>query len=104
MAFDVRGSGGGQWSCRWQDGELVQVTRRLEASATVVYRTDGATFDAIVAGRETPDEAFYSRKIDIRGDIETGLKLAVLFAQFVLEFPYLPGGSQEARHAAGCPV
>ena len=54
----------------------------------MVYRTDAPTFAAVVRGRETPQEAFFDRRIEVEGDVEKALKLAVLFGHFAREFPY----------------
>jgi thioester reductase-like protein len=102
IALDIRGQGGGQWSCRWAQGELAGVCRGLDARAEVTYRTDVATFAAVVAGRQTPQEAFFARRIDIAGDVEKGLKLTVLLQQFLKEFPYnLSGNGDGTRDFRG---
>ena len=49
--------------------------------AEATYRMDVATFVAVVSGRESPQEAFFARRIEIAGNIEKGLKLAVLFGR-----------------------
>lgn len=85
VALDVRGPGGGQWSCRWTAGEFTYLRRGLEDRAVVTYRTDPATFDAVVQGQRTPQEAFFEQRIAIAGDLETALKLAVLFGEFLRE-------------------
>ena len=83
--FDVSGPNGGQWSCRWSRGELVLVTRGLEQGAAVTYHTDATTFHEVVSGLQTPQEAFFEQRINITGDMETALKLTVLFGQFLAE-------------------
>jgi thioester reductase-like protein len=87
VGIDVRGAGGGQWACKWVAGELVYVKRGLPEQPAVTYRTDPATFEAVVHGRQTPQEAFFEQRIALTGDVETGLKLAVLFGQFLAENP-----------------
>jgi thioester reductase-like protein len=89
VAIDVRGDEGegGQWSCKWQGGELAYLRRGLDAGAAVTYHTDASTFQAVVSGLLTPQEAFFEERIAITGDLETALKLAVLFGQFLLEQP-----------------
>jgi predicted lipid carrier protein YhbT len=64
------------------------VRRGLDPAAVVTYRTDAATFAALVQTRETPQDAFFAGRIDIAGDMETGLKLAALFSRFLTEVPY----------------
>jgi thioester reductase-like protein len=100
VALDIRGAGGGQWSCRWMHGALVRVTRGLDQDAIATYGTDVATFDAIVHGELAPQEAFFTRRIAIEGDLEKALKLAVLFGQFVREFPYQEPECMEVKDAA----
>ncbi len=85
ICIDLRGPGGGQWSCKWKQGELVYARRGLEVDAAVTYHTDTATFHAIVSCLQTPQEAFFEQRIAITGDLETALKLAVLFGQFLAE-------------------
>jgi predicted lipid carrier protein YhbT len=87
VGVDLRGPGGGQWSCEWKQGEFIGVSRGLEAGAALTYRTDTATFQAVVGGVQTPQEAFFEQRIAIDGDMETALKLAVLFGQFLTEHP-----------------
>jgi nucleoside-diphosphate-sugar epimerase len=100
VGLDVRGEGGGQWSFRCSGGDLVTLRRGGEQRADVLYRMDVGTFEAVVGGRQTPQEAFLGRRIEIAGDIEKALKLAFLFEHFVAEFPYQPLQHGEAWNAA----
>jgi SCP-2 sterol transfer family len=100
LGLDIRGPGGGRWSYCWSCGELTQVRRDLDPSAQVVYRTDTATFTAIVEGRQTPQEAFFAQRIEIEGDMEKALTLATLIESFTREFPYGPHLCQGDAHAA----
>jgi hypothetical protein len=90
VGLDVRGAGGGQWTCRWAGGELLEVRPGLAPGAAISYRTDAATFDEIVRGRTGPQEAFFARRVEIEGDPEKALKFAALLEQFVRECPYAP--------------
>jgi thioester reductase-like protein len=90
VAFDITGPGGGQWSCRWVRGELVEVRRGMAAGPAVTYRTDGATFAAIIDRQQSPQEAFFAERITMEGDLETALKLVVLFDQFLRERTEVP--------------
>ncbi len=98
VSFDIQGSGGGQWSCEWSAGELHQVGRGLSDRARVVYRLDVTTFAAIVAGRLSPQQAFFERAIEVTGDLETALKLAVLFDWFLKESPGERCADMEVTH------
>jgi hypothetical protein len=98
LGFEIHGPSGGRWLCRLGQGRVLDVCRGSLERAQVVYQMDVVTFAAIVAGRESPQAAFGARRIEIIGDLETGLKLAVLFGRFVRETPYRP----EVRHAVAC--
>jgi predicted lipid carrier protein YhbT len=94
-------SGGcGQWTCKWRDGKLVYVESGLEENAAVTYHTDTSTFQAIVSGVQTPQEAFFEQRLAITGDLETALKLAVLFVQFLEENPIPQPHRTEVMDAA----
>ncbi len=99
VSIDLRGPGGGRWSCTWKRGELVNVRSGLDAAAAVTYQTDTATFQDVVGGLQTPQEAFFEQRIAITGDVETALKLAVLFGQFLTENPVAPPRREEVMDA-----
>jgi SCP-2 sterol transfer family len=102
VGLEVSGPGGGRWSCRWDHGDLTQVSRGSADGAAVTYRTDAPTFAAVVQGRTTAQQAFFTRRIGIEGDVEKALKLAVLFEHFVMDNPYCPAAMQEAMDADAC--
>ena len=97
-ALDLGGPEGGQWSCEWRQGEFVEVRRGLDEAASVTYHTDAATFEAIVKGKQNVQEAFFDQRIAVSGDLETALKLAVLFGQFLAENPVAQPQYKEATH------
>jgi nucleoside-diphosphate-sugar epimerase/predicted lipid carrier protein YhbT len=99
FALDIQGPGGGQWCCCPGDGVL-EVRRGLEGGVAVTYRTDAATFDGLVRGRETAQNAFFDRRIEIEGDMEKALKLAPLIERFLAELPEPLAHPTEALHAA----
>jgi len=100
VGFRVSGSEGGQWRCRLVRGDVVAVKRSACGDAAVVFESDGETLAAIVAGELSPQQAFFDRRIEIAGNIEMGLKLAMIFGQFIVEFPYASGVWGEQRHVA----
>jgi len=85
VGIDVRGHGGGQWTLEWSAGELAVVRKGLAECMEIVYHIDEDTFDDLIGGRQTPPEAFFARRIEVDGDLEKALKLAVLFGQFLHE-------------------
>jgi thioester reductase-like protein len=103
IALDIRGPLGGQWSCEWRDGDLIGVSRGLRSNVELTYCMDVATFAAVVRGKQSPQEAFFARQIEVSGDVEQALKLAMLFGHFVKQFPYRPLLYRERVNDAACP-
>jgi thioester reductase-like protein len=99
VCIDLRGPGGGKWSCKWRHGDLVFAKSGLDDGALLTYHTDTATFHAVVSGLQTPQEAFFEQRIAITGDLETALKLAVLFGQFLAENPVAQHHRKEVMDA-----
>jgi thioester reductase-like protein len=83
----VHGPTGGKWTLSWIKGELVSVCRGLTKNADVCYRFTLATFDDVVRGKTKPADAFFAKQIEVDGDVEKALKLAVLFGHFLAETP-----------------
>ena len=52
------------------------------------YTVNHRTFADIVSGRLAPQKAFFQRKVEIDGDMETGLRLATVLADFFKQWPY----------------
>jgi len=78
---------GRSWSLRIDRGCLVKISENgLPCACT--FRLHSDVFAAIVSGRLSPQAAFFSRKVDIEGDVETGLKLATVLATFFRKWPY----------------
>jgi putative sterol carrier protein len=90
---------GGRWLYRWVAGALTSVVRDGSEPAEVTYQLDLTTFENVTSGLVSPQDAFATQDIAIKGDIEKGLKLAVLFSQFVKEFPYPKDAHLEDSHA-----
>jgi len=99
VSLDIRGQGGGGWSYRWSNGELIQVRRDLDPTAQVLFRTDTQTFAAIIGSRQSMQEAFFAQRIEIEGDVEKALLLARLFEEFTHEYPYGPQLQEGELHA-----
>jgi thioester reductase-like protein len=99
VALEIAGVAGGCWSFRWKGGELLSVERGVIDRVEVLYRLDVPTFAEIISGRLSVQDAFFARRVEIVGHVEKGLKLAVLFTQFVREFPYHPSVQRETTDA-----
>lgn len=77
------------WSLHIDTGRLEHIsTNGIDCQCTFSLASE--TFSAIVSGRLTPQRAFFEKKVDIQGDIETGLKLTTVLAAFFKKWPYEP--------------
>jgi putative sterol carrier protein len=75
------------WSLAIDRGRLEHIaTNGTACQCTFSLRSD--IFSAIVSGTLTPQRAFFEKKVDIQGDIETGLKLTTVLAAFFKKWPY----------------
>ncbi len=75
------------WSLKIDHGRLEKISLNgMKNQCT--FLTDGDTFERIVTGRLAPQQAFFRKKVDIKGNIETGLKLATVLAVFFRKYPY----------------
>ncbi|MBC8218927.1 MAG: SDR family oxidoreductase [Planctomycetes bacterium] len=81
---------GRSWALRIEQGRLENISNN-GADCQCAFLVDCDTFSRIVSGELTPQKAFFKRKIDIQGDMETGLKLATVLAAFFQKWPYRPG-------------
>jgi thioester reductase-like protein len=98
FALDIHGHGGGQWSCRCGDRTL-SVRRGLDASPALTFRIEAATFVDLIRGRQSAQKAFFDGRIEIDGDVEKALKLAMLIEQFLAESLDCTAEPTEVRHA-----
>jgi thioester reductase-like protein/putative sterol carrier protein len=101
FVLDIRGANGGQWTCHRENRSEMRVARGHAADAEITYRTDVETFKALASGSETPQDAFFAGKVEIEGNMEKGLKLAVLFERFFAENRCPADQPREASHDAG---
>lgn len=92
--------GAGEWTLRFRAGQLsaIEPHARLEEVRTG-FRTDARTFVETVTGRMAPQTAFLLGRAQIVGDVETGLKFAVILQQFILEFAWNPEIGDEGSEA-----
>ncbi|MHB1425075.1 MAG: SDR family oxidoreductase [Gemmataceae bacterium] len=86
FVLDIRGAGGGQWSCRCDGEAKLSVAPGRRFVPEVIYRMDAAVFLAMMHGQQSAQRAFLDGQIEIEGDMEKALKLAMLIEQFLAEF------------------
>ncbi len=87
VRFVIEGGHDADWWCRFAGGRLVEVTRTAGRPADVTYRTRPDAFWRAVAGEVSGASLFLSGSAQMEGDIERGLKFAMLLERFVREFP-----------------
>lgn len=87
VRYVIGTSGNADWFCRYRQGELVKVTPTNGETPDVVYRIAPAAFWRVVGGQDSAAEAFLSGAVKIEGDVERGLKFAVVLQEFVRDFP-----------------
>jgi predicted lipid carrier protein YhbT len=75
------------WILDIREGALQAVTRNGRVPQCA-YRLDTPTFGQIVSGRLAPQKAFFERRVDLEGDMETGLRLAFILAAFFTQYSY----------------
>lgn len=68
-------------------GRLVRVGEERD-DAACRYELPSDVFRSIAAGKLDPREAFFTRKTEIRGDLEAGLAVATLMIDFFRRYPY----------------
>jgi predicted lipid carrier protein YhbT len=79
----------------------LHVRRGRAAEAVVTYRLDAPALDDLIHRRQTAQQAFFDGRIDIEGDMEKALKLALLIEQFLAEDTDNSFEETEQLHAAG---
>jgi thioester reductase-like protein len=99
FAVDIHGPGGGQWSYRC-GVRILSVQRELAADRALTFRLDAPTLESLMSGRQTAQQAFFEGRIDIDGDTEKALKLAMLIEQFLAERADRSPQPMKERHAA----
>ena len=97
IRFDILGDNAGSWTIAVEEGLLKHVLRNHSDSCSsskevaslpvpsqqtgkpiCIFRLDGNTFMSIVRREITPQQAFFEKKVQIKGDITLALKMNVL--------------------------
>jgi putative sterol carrier protein len=78
--FDLKGDGGGLFTVTVRDGQCRITVGRTGEKPDVIYEMEARTWQAMVEGRATGDEAVLLGKLRIRGDVTLGRGFNDLFA------------------------
>lgn len=85
--IELKGQPDAHWSLEISQGVLTSVCENgLPCQCNFVV--DQKTFFEVTGGRLSPQEAFFRKRVDLGGDIETGLKLVTVLAEFFVKYPY----------------
>ena len=84
IRFDV---GGQSYQCKFERGELEHVEPGQNLDVDVVYGCEEHVFWEVVSGRADVQRLFLEGRADVEGDLEKGIKLAVVLSAFGREFP-----------------
>lgn len=79
---------GKSWSLGLVRGQLHSLIADSAAPCRVVFQVDEPVFLDLIAGRISPQKAFFQRRTEIQGDWVEGMKLARLFGLFFAKHPY----------------
>lgn len=83
----VTDAGEPPWRLAIESGRLVHVGHDGPAPACR-FSLDAATLAEVVAARRTPADAFFEKRIELEGDVETGLVLSTVLEPFFRRFPF----------------
>jgi len=91
VCFEIAVSDGGDppWRLVVTEGRLTAVGHEGPPAACR-FTLDAATLLEVAAGRIAPQEAFFDLRVQLEGDMETGLKLSTVLAPFFQRYAYLP--------------
>lgn len=73
------------------DGERLIARREADGPARCHYHLSPKTFREIVAGRLTPQRAFFTLRLKVNGDRLYAIQLGALLEHFFKAFPHDPG-------------
>jgi hypothetical protein len=89
VKFDITDLIDGQWTCVFDAGRVALVRRASQMlRADFGYRVDASTFLQVISAQADPQEMFLSGRVDLFGDVERALKMAMVLHQFSREFAF----------------
>ncbi|MBM3267277.1 MAG: SCP2 sterol-binding domain-containing protein [Candidatus Sericytochromatia bacterium] len=77
LRFDLGGHRGGTWTLVFEDGQARLDPANPRSAAIIMASAED--FEAILAGRLSPQMAFMTGRLKIRGDMNAGMKFRSLF-------------------------
>ncbi|MCX8150405.1 MAG: SCP2 sterol-binding domain-containing protein [Candidatus Bathyarchaeota archaeon] len=74
VQVNITGSNGGSWTAKVKD-QTLEVAEGVYASPTLTLQMADRDFVELVNGKLSPEKAFFTGKIQFKGDIALALKL-----------------------------
>ena len=78
IQFEITDSGNGIWNIVVENGLIKEVTKKLHEKPTCTFKLSIATFLSIIRREITPQQAFFKRRVEIKGDMLLALKMNIL--------------------------
>lgn len=78
IQFQITDNGNGIWNIVVENGFVKEVTNKALEKPTCTFILCSDTFLSILRHEITPQKAFFTRKVDIRGDMVLALKMNIL--------------------------
>jgi putative sterol carrier protein len=85
----------GAWTLVIERGRLTRVEREGPVPEAI-FNLSAETLLEVVTGELSPQQAFFSQRIDLEGDLETGMKLSIVLAPFFKRFPFHPAADKQS--------
>ncbi|MFC1809550.1 SCP2 sterol-binding domain-containing protein [Candidatus Omnitrophota bacterium] len=80
------------WVLILTEGKLTSLECDATNNCDVYYQMETEVFQGIVERQFSPQHAFFVKKVDIKGDLFMGMKIAKLLDSFFEQYPYVIGG------------
>ena len=79
---------GKSWSLALERGQICSLVADATDPCRVVFQVDEPVFLDLIAGRISPQNAFFQRRTDIQGNWVEGMKLARILGLYFEKHPY----------------
>lgn len=78
IQFEITDGGNGTWNVVVENGFVKEVTQQVLEQPTCAFLLESNTFLSIIKREITPQKAFFTGKVNIKGDILLALKMNIL--------------------------
>ncbi|GAN31920.1 MAG: hypothetical protein DYG83_13740 [Candidatus Brocadia sp. AMX2] len=78
IQFEITDNGNGIWNIVIENGFVKEVTKKALEKPTCTFTLNSNTFLSILRREITPQKAFFTGKVDIKGNMLLALKMNIL--------------------------